>query len=231
MRQLLTVAVLVVLSASSPARADDPLPSWNDGPSKQAIVAFVAKVTKPEGRRLRRRARAHRRLRQRRHALGRAADVHPGRLRPRPRPGARAAAPGVEDQGAVPRRCSRTTRRALAAAGEKGLVELMVATHTGMTTDEFAAIVEDWIRDGAPPEDRPALHRDGVSADARAPRLPARERLQDVHRLGRRLEFMRPWTEKVYGIPPEQVDRKRRRAPLRDGGGKARAAEARRRSR
>lgn len=35
-------------SAEAPAKADDPLPSWNDGKTKESIIEFVAKVTKPD---------------------------------------------------------------------------------------------------------------------------------------------------------------------------------------
>jgi hypothetical protein len=95
--------------------------------------------------------------------------------------------------------------RALAASGEKGLMELMAATHAGMTTDEFAKIASDWI------------------ATARHPRFnrpytelvyqPMLELLAYLRTSGFKtfitsgggVEFMRPWTEKVYGIPPEQV--------------------------
>ena len=58
---------------------------------------------------------------------------------------------------------------------------------------------------GTPPDDRPALHRDGLSADARAARLPARQRLQDLHRLRRRHRVHAALDREVYGIPPEQV--------------------------
>ena len=76
--------------------------------------------------------------------------------------------------------------RALAASGEKGLVELMAATHAGMTTDEFAKIVSDWLATARDPTLQAALHRAGLPADAGAARLSARQRLQDLHRLGRR---------------------------------------------
>ena len=64
--------------------------------------------------------------------------------------------------------------------------KIMMATHAGMTTDEFDKIVKDWIATRQASEDQAALHRDGLSADARAARLPARQRLQDLHRLRRR---------------------------------------------
>ena len=76
--------------------------------------------------------------------------------------------------------------KALAASGEKGLVELMAVTHAGMTTDEFAKIVSDWLATRARSALQAALHRAGLSADAGGARLSARQRLQDLHRLGRR---------------------------------------------
>ena len=60
-------------------------------------------------------------------------------------------------------------------------------------------------RDGTTSHERAALHRDGLSADAGAARLSARQRLQDLHRLRRRHRVHAPWAEQVYGIPPEQV--------------------------
>ena len=70
--------VLLTLTTVAFAQTD-PLPSWNDGAAKQAIVAFV-EARDQEGRHgLRAARRAHRHVRQRRHALGRAADVLPVR--------------------------------------------------------------------------------------------------------------------------------------------------------
>ena len=95
--------------------------------------------------------------------------------------------------------------KALAASGEKGLMQLIAVTHAGMTSEEFAKIVSDWI------------------ATARDPRWkrpytelvyqPMLELLAYLRAngfttfivSGGGIEFMRPWTEKVYGIPPHQV--------------------------
>jgi phosphoserine phosphatase len=95
--------------------------------------------------------------------------------------------------------------KALGAAGEKGLVELVMATHAGMSTDAFAKIATDWL------------------AEARHPRFkrpytelayqPMLELLAYLRANGFKtfivsgggVEFMRPMTEAVYGIPPEQV--------------------------
>jgi len=94
---------------------------------------------------------------------------------------------------------------ALADAGEKGLLELVMATHAGMTTGEFSTTVTDWL------------------ATARHPRFkrpytelvyqPMLELLAYLRNNGFKtfivsgggIEFMRPWVEGVYGIPPEQV--------------------------
>lgn len=94
---------------------------------------------------------------------------------------------------------------ALKAGGEKAIIELLIATHTGMTTEEFARIVKEWI------------------ATARHPRLnkpytkcvyqPMLELIAYLKANGFKIfivsgggiEFMRPWSEQVYGIPPEQI--------------------------
>jgi hypothetical protein len=93
----------------------------------------------------------------------------------------------------------------LAATGEKGLLEIMAATHTGMTTEEFSKTVTDWIASAQHPRfKRP--YTDLVYQ-------PMVELLAYLRANGFKtfivsgggVEFMRPWTEKVYGIPPEQV--------------------------
>src|SRR3954471_24923026 len=95
--------------------------------------------------------------------------------------------------------------KAFAESGEHGLVELIMATHAGMSTEEFEKIVTDWI------------------ATARDPRFrrpytelvyqPMLELLAYLRGHGFKtfivsgggIEFMRPWTERIYGVPPEQV--------------------------
>ena len=95
--------------------------------------------------------------------------------------------------------------KALAGSGEKGLLQIVQAAHSGMTTDEFSKSVIDWL------------------ATARHPRFnrpyteliyqPMLELLAYLRANGFKtfivsaggVEFMRPWVEKVYGIPPEQV--------------------------
>jgi len=94
---------------------------------------------------------------------------------------------------------------ALAAGGKRGLLELVMATHTGMTTEEFEQIATDWLDTTKhPTSGRPFTEM------VYQPMLEVLDYLRAngfktyiVSAGG--IEFMRPWTEEVYGIPPEQV--------------------------
>jgi len=95
--------------------------------------------------------------------------------------------------------------KALAASGEKGLIELVMATHAGNTPEEFQKVVRDWL------------------ATARHPKFkrpftelvyqPMLELLDYLRANGFKtyivsgggIEFVRAWSQEVYGIPPEQV--------------------------
>jgi phosphoserine phosphatase len=199
------LAVTVSLGWSFRASAqNDPLPSWNDTPAKHAIVEFIDRVTKAGGPDFV--APAERIATfdndgtlwveqpmyvQMAFALDRAkalAPMHPEWKDTQP---FKAVLEG--------------DMKALAESGEHGLVELVMVTHAGMTVDEFSRIVTDWL------------------ATARDPRFkrpytelvyqPMLELLAYLRANGFKtfivsgggVEFMRPWTERVYGIPPEQV--------------------------
>ena len=91
------------------------------------------------------------------------------------------------------------------AGGDHALLELIMATHAGMTTVEFEQIVKDWIATAKHPKTgklftemvyQPMLE---VLAYLRA------NGFKNFIVSGGGIEFMRPWAEKVYGIPPEQV--------------------------
>ena len=94
---------------------------------------------------------------------------------------------------------------ALAAAGKHGLIELVMASHAGMTTVEFEAIVKDWLAT--------AKHPTTGRPFTEMVFQPMLELLDYLRANGFKtfivsgggIEFMRPWTEEVYGIPPEQV--------------------------
>ena len=95
--------------------------------------------------------------------------------------------------------------RAVAASGEKGLMELMAATHSGMTSEEFAKIASDWLASA-----RDQRFKRPYTELVYQPMLELLAYLRangfkTFIVSGGGIEFMRPWTEKVYGIPPEQV--------------------------
>jgi hypothetical protein len=91
------------------------------------------------------------------------------------------------------------------ASGENGLFAMMAATHTGMTTEDFSETVADWVSTARHPKTN-RLYTEMVYQ----PMLELLHFLR-AHEFktyivsGGGIEFMRPWTERVYGIPPEQV--------------------------
>jgi phosphoserine phosphatase len=95
--------------------------------------------------------------------------------------------------------------KGIAKGGEKGIVELGMATHAGMTTDSFADIVTNWFAAAKHPKTGRSYNEMTF--------LPMRELLDYLRANGFKtyivsgggVEFMRPITEKAYGIPPEQV--------------------------
>jgi phosphoserine phosphatase len=105
------------------------------------------------------------------------------------------------------------------AGGEHALLELAMATHAGTTTEEFEKIVSDWIASARHPKTG-RLYTEMVYQ-------PMLELLSYLRASGFKtfivsgggIEFMRPWTERVYGIPPEQVigSSIKTRLELRDG--------------
>jgi phosphoserine phosphatase len=95
--------------------------------------------------------------------------------------------------------------KGLAASGEKGAAELLAATHAGMTTDEFAQRVNDWVSTAR----HPKTHR-VFTEMVYQPMLELLHYLRDngfktYIVSGGGQDFMRAWAESVYGIPPEQV--------------------------
>lgn len=91
------------------------------------------------------------------------------------------------------------------AGGEDALIEMTLATHAGMSSDEYSQIAADWIATAKHPETgRPYTEM------VYQPMLELLDYLRDNEFKtfivsGGGIEFMRPWTERVYGIPPEQV--------------------------
>lgn len=94
---------------------------------------------------------------------------------------------------------------AAASSGEAGLAAMMAATHAGVSTDEFAEVVSNWIAT--------ARHPTTGKLFTEMVYQPMLELLSFLRTNGFKtfivsgggIEFMRPWTERVYGVPPEQV--------------------------
>ena len=201
MTRNLTFCRAVLLVASS-AWAAEPLPSWNDGAARTAIVAFVARVTTGGGP-TSATVRTHRRVRQRRHALEeqpiyvQSSSCSTGSRRSRRRT-----------------RNGRTTSRSPAlkgdvnaalAGGDRALLEMVMATHAGTTTDEFAALVKAWLATrGHPTLGRPYTELVYQPMLELLAYLRANGFTTFVVS-GGGVELVRPWAEAVYGIPPEQV--------------------------
>src|SRR6185436_5584034 len=94
---------------------------------------------------------------------------------------------------------------AVFAGGEKAVLEIIAATHFGMTIEDFSKIVEEWVATAR----HPRFHRPYTELVFQ----PMLELLAFLRAnqfktyivSGGGVEFMRPWTGKIYGIPPEQV--------------------------
>ena len=99
----------------------------------------------------------------------------------------------------------KSDMKAVLAGGERAIIEILMATHVGMTTEEFERIVTDWITTAQHPTTG-KLYTEMVYQ-------PMLELLAYLRANGFKtfivsgggIEFMRPWAERVYGIPPEQV--------------------------
>jgi len=198
------LAALACAALSTTIQAADPLPSWNDGVAKKSILQFVANVAEK----------------------GSPDFVSPAdRIAVFDNDGTlwceqpmyfqffftfdrvKALAPQhPEWKEKQPfKAVLENDMKAFQAAGEKGLAEIIMTTHAGMTTEEFEKIVKDWIATAKHPRfNRPFT--DLVYQPMLELLTCLRENGFKTYIVsGGGIEFMRPWTEKVYGIPPEQV--------------------------
>ena len=204
-RILCLFSVLVIATSAIVAQAAaDPLPSWNDNAPKKAILTFVEKVTEQDSPTF---VPPPERIavfdndgtlwaEQPMHfqlffALDRVKTLSPKH-------------PEWKTQEPFASLLKGDVKQAL-AGGEKAILEIVMATHAGMTTTAFEKIVGDWIATAKHPKTG-KLYTDMVYQ----PMLEILTHLRsnDFKTFivsGGGIEFMRPWAEKVYGIPPEQV--------------------------
>jgi hypothetical protein len=202
---LFAVALVGVMAfASISARAADPLPAWQDTASKKAIVAFVENVAKPGS---------------------------PGfvpvaeRIATFDNDGTLWAEQPVYFQvyfafdrikALAPQHPEWITNEPFAsvlkgdlksalAGGDRAQLEMTMAVQAGMTSEEYEQAVTDWITTARHPQTK-RLYSGMVYQ-------PMLELLAYLRTNGFKtfvvsgggIDFMRPWSEKVYGIPPEQV--------------------------
>jgi phosphoglycolate phosphatase-like HAD superfamily hydrolase len=203
-QNLLTTGVVAPLALAASLHAADPLPSWNDTAPKKAIVAFVEKVTKEgspdfvpglerivvfdnDGTLWAEQPFYF----QMRFALDRVkalAPAHPEWKRKQPF-----------------KKLLSTPKEENVAVSEQEVIEIIMAAHAGLTTEEFEKVVKDWIATAKHPQTG-KLYTEMVYQ-------PMLELLAYLRANGFKtfivsgggIEFMRAWTEQVYGIPPEQV--------------------------
>jgi phosphoglycolate phosphatase-like HAD superfamily hydrolase len=201
---VLGLFALIHFAGNALAQALDPLPSWNDGPAKARILAFVQAVTDKAGKDF---------------------VPEPERIATFDNDGTLWCEQPLYVQFAfvlervkalAPKHPEWKTKqpyqavlegdlKGLVAQGEKAIVPLLAATSTGMSTEDFNGTVGDWIGKARHPRFK-RLYTELVYQ-------PMLEVLAHLRANGFKtfivsgggIDFMRPWTERVYGIPPEQV--------------------------
>jgi hypothetical protein len=203
---LASLATIFALCSSLPAAAqDDPLPSWNDGTAKQAILDLVAETTTEGG----------------------ANFVAPGdRIATFDQDGTTWVEQPIYGQGlfALARLAEMAPdhpewketdpfkavladdHAAMAKFTEKDWMEIVAVTHAGVSTAEFEELVADWL----PKSVNPALKKGPVTDLVYQPMLEAMAYLRaNGFRVyivsGGGQEFIRAYGDDVYGVPPEQV--------------------------
>jgi hypothetical protein len=199
MTRTLAGALLAALTTGGAAslEAADPLPSWNEGGARRSIVVFVEDVTREGG----------------------AGYVPPAeRIAVFDNDGCLWSEQPMyfqaffifdrikawTDQEPFASVLKGDVKAAL-AGGEHALLEMAMATHAATTTEEFEKVVADWIATAKHPKTE-RLYTEMVFQ-------PMLELLAYLRANGFKtyivsgggIEFMRPWAEKVYGVPPEQV--------------------------
>ena len=203
-RLIQILASIVLLGIAATALAGDPLPSWNDGANKSAIMDFVANATDagspgfvPAAQRIA--------TFDNDGTLWSEQPVYFQLLFALDR--IRAMAPEhPEWKDTAPfSYVLAGDMKAVMASGEEGLVKIVAASHAGMTADDFAQSVRDWIAD--------ARHPTTGRPYTEMVYQPMLELLDYLRANGFKtyivsgggIDFMRVFSESVYGIPPEQV--------------------------
>jgi phosphoglycolate phosphatase-like HAD superfamily hydrolase len=199
------LALVAGLASGAHALAqNDPLPSWNDGKARQAIVAFVKNVTGkgspgfvPPAERIAvfdndGTLWAEQPMYfQLAFALDRVKALAPQH-------------PEWKDKEPFASLLKGDLKGAL-AGGEKAIGEIVMVTHAGMSTEEFEKIARDWIGSARHPKTGRPYDEMVYQPMVELLRYLRANGFKTYIVSGGGVEFMRPWVEKAYGIPPEQV--------------------------
>jgi len=197
-------SLFALLLLANTGFAADPLPSWNDTTTKKAIVSFVEHVT-----------------------LQGASDFVPAtkRISVFDNDGTlwaeqpmyfqflfaldrvKALAPNHPDWKTKEPFASllKGNVKGALAGGERAMLEIVMATHAGMTTEEFEQTVKNWLATAKHPETRRPYTEMVYQPMLELLSYLRANGFKTFIVSGGGIEFMRPWAEKVYGIPPEQV--------------------------
>jgi phosphoserine phosphatase len=204
-RRALLSALAILPTLAGPFRATsataqgqaDPLPSWNDGAAKSAIVQFVARVTTqggpdfvPPDRRI-------------------ATFDNDGTLWIEQPVYVQLAFVLDRVKALAPQNPSWKSKqpfkavldgdmRALVAAGEKALVELIATTHAGMTVEEFDKIVTDWVATARDPRFQKPYTELVYQPILEVMTYLRANGFKTFIVSGGGIEFMRPWTEGLW---------------------------------
>lgn len=204
----LSLLLLAVFAFARPpaafADAIDPLPSWKDADAKKAIVGFVHKVTAKHSTEF---VPASERI---------AVFDNDGTLwceQPMyielaftlDRVKALAVNHPEWKQKQPFKAVLENDQKSLMEAGEKGLLELFVATHTGATVEEFSTVVKEWLRTAKHPKFKRPYTECVYQPMLELLKYLRENDFKTFIVSGGTVDFMRPFTEQVYGIPPEQV--------------------------
>jgi hypothetical protein len=203
-RILATAAAFLFAAICQCRAAEDPLPSWNDGPTKAAITTFVEKVTTPGGSDF---VRPYDRIAtfdndgtlwceqpmyfQMIFAFDRIKETAKDH-------------PDWKDK--EPFKSVLTDNLStFGDTGQKGLLEVLEITHSGMSVEQFHAIVKNWMHTAR----HPRFHRpyDQLTYQPMHELLTylRSKQFETFIVSGGGIEFMRPWIPDVYGIPTQQI--------------------------
>ena len=201
---VVTSLACVLALVTTIAQAADPLPSWNDGNAKQSIMDFVKRANTPGGKDF---------------------VPEPERIATFDNDGTlwaeqplyfqlafaldrvKALAPQhPEWKGKEPfASLLKGDLKSALGGGEPAIFQIVMATHAGMTTEEFEKTVTDWIATAKHPKTKRPYTEMVYQPMLELLAYLRANGFKTFIVSGGGIDFMRPWTEKVYGIPPEQV--------------------------